>query len=41
MKGTVGTTMYTFSSKKAMKSKAKDAVSVWAVIVAFTGEPLC
>lgn len=30
-----------FSSKKAMKSKAKDAVSVWAVIVAFNGEPLC
>lgn len=29
-----------FSSKKAMKSKAKDAASVWAVIVAFIDEPL-
>ena len=40
MMGSVGARMNQFSTKKAMKSKAKDAASVRAVIVAWVDEPL-
>lgn len=40
MMGSVGAVMNQFSTKKAKKVKAKGAVSVWAVTVAWVDELL-
>jgi hypothetical protein len=40
MMGSVEPTMNHLSTKKAMKAKAKDAASVWAVTFAWVDGPL-